>query len=370
MTPRPGQDEAWLPPVALAFYGAATGAEEIEAALSLCRGALSADQAYCYVARLADEGRIDQHVTGLVTPGRLNEYIAEWAGRNLRQRVWRHVPEWQVVDFESLIPPETFVRSDVWRGFLRHHAPALHVLGIGLPVAPGLQARFWFGRTPDSGPFPASASQRLASLAPHLRRAAQARVRLLAADAAAALPEAALEALALPLARYGRDGRFRGANAALRRLAAPGEGLALGPGGLEPARAEDREALAEAIRAEGGTRRLPLARRHAPVPYLAEVIADQEGEEDVLVIVSDPAAPALPRPADLAALFGLSEAQAGLALAIAAGVPLAAHARAEGVPIETLRSRLKAVLARTGCRRRSDLAALLARLPASLAPGP
>jgi hypothetical protein len=187
-------------------------------------------------------------------------------------------------------------------------------------------------------------------------------MRQIGADAASPLPQAAVDALELAVARYGRDGRFLGANSALQRLAAQEEGFAMGPGGLEPARAEDRAALAAAIRRAQGTTWVSLWRRHAPVPYVAAVVAASGGPEEVLVIVSDPAAAALPRAEHLATLFGLTEAQANLARAVAAGVPLTAHAAAEGTPIETMRSRLKVVLARTGCRRQADLAALLARL--------
>jgi DNA-binding NarL/FixJ family response regulator len=263
------------------------------------------------------------------------------------------------------VPPAQFRRTALWRDFLRHHIPMLHAIGLAVSVAPGLQARFGFGRTPDSGPFPADAKRRLGVLAPHLRQAAATRLRALTRAAATKLAGEVFTTFCIAVARHGADGRFLGANAALQALAARRDGFSLGPGGIEPLRPQDRAALAEAIRAaldgEALARFLPIGRREAAIPYFAEVIATPERQ--VLVVVKDPAAPVAAQAKDLAALFGLTEAQAMLARDIGAGLSLAAHAEAAMIPLETARSRLKALLARTGCRRQADLAALIARLP-------
>lgn len=362
MTDAAKADDAWLPPLALAFYAAAAGTADLEAALDLSRETLAADSSFFYVSRLADERRYDQHICGAVTREKLDEYTSIWARHNPRQPLWSAIPDGHVVNFDDLVSPEEFSRTEVWRSFLSQHLPMLHSIGLAVSVGPGLQARYGLGRTGESGPFPPGTAARLAALSPHLRLAARARMRRIEADAASPLPQAAVDALELAVGRYGRDGRFLGANAGLHRLAAEAEGFAIGPAGIEPARAADREALAAAIRRAQGTSWVSLWRRHAPVPYVAAVVAASDGPEEVLVIVSDPAAASPPRAEHLTTLFGLTQVQANLARAVAAGVPLAAHAMAEGTPIETVRSRLKVVLARTGCRRQADLAALLARL--------
>lgn len=353
--------EAWLAPVALALYGAAGGQTEMSVALDGCLEALSADTAFVYTAQLEDGVRVDHHIHGVANPGMVDEYTARWAAMNRRTRGWPEVPDGTIIDFDTVDPPEEFACSAVWLGFLRHHMPMLHAIGLAVSVAPGLQTRFGFGRTPASGPFPSGAKQRLAALVPHLARVATARMRGLTLAAATPLAPAAFAAVTLAVARYGRDGSFLGANAALHAMAARRDGFALGTAGIEPTRPGDRAALADAIRRGEGTRRLQLGRRGAAVPYIAEVIAAPG--QPVLVVVKDPASPVTARAEDLAAMFGLTEAQAKLARDIAAGVPLAAHAASEGIPAETARSRLKAVLARTGCRRQAELAALLARLP-------
>jgi len=365
MTGAGGSGAGGLAEVAIAFYAAATGTGSFEQALELCRNALGADTAFYYVGRLDDATRLDQHVSGAVSRERIDEYTVRWAPLNLRQRAWVEVPDGQVIAFERVVPAAEFVQTEAWRAFMRHHVPMLHAIGLAVTVAPGLQARFGVGRLPENGPFPDEARACFAVLAPHLRRAARARLRLVHADAASLLPDAVSHVLDLAVARYDREGRFVRANEPMRRLAARRDGLALGPGGLVPHRPGDAAALADAIRHPRSGVRLPLARASGPVPYVADVIATMPPAGHVLVVVSDPAAPSTLTSASLAELFGLTEGQAALAREIAEGMPLIAHAARAGIPLETARSRLKTVLARTGCRRQADLAALLARLPAA-----
>jgi DNA-binding CsgD family transcriptional regulator/PAS domain-containing protein len=360
-------DDAWLAPVALAFYGASMERNSLGEALERCRRAFGADTMFYYVGRLDDAARLDHHVSGAIARDRLGEYTARWARENVRQRAWAELPDGAVVDFDAVVPPASFEDTAVWQDFMRRHVPMLHAIGLAVSPAPGLQARLGLGRTKASGPFSDGDRARLLALAPHLRRAARARLRLLDAAACApasapALASDAFAALELAVATHAQDGRFLAANPALRRLAARHDGLALGPGGIAPARPAEAASLAAAIRAPQGTTQLRLSRLGTTVPYVARVVPTEAATR--LVIVTDPAAPITATPDELAALFGLSPEQAALAGAIASGRSLAAHAAEAGIARETARSRLKAVMARTGCRRQAELAALLAALPA------
>lgn len=62
-------------------------------------------------------------------------------------------------------------------------------------------------------------------------------------------------------------------------------------------------------------------------------------------------------------LFDLTSAEAKLASGLAEGLTLDGIAGRYGISFETVRSHLKAVFTKTGMRRQSDVAALLARLP-------
>jgi DNA-binding CsgD family transcriptional regulator len=66
----------------------------------------------------------------------------------------------------------------------------------------------------------------------------------------------------------------------------------------------------------------------------------------------------------LAELFGLTPAEACLAVALAGGKRLEDVAEERGVRMPTLRTQLRAILDKTGTRRQADLMRLIVGLPA------
>lgn len=76
------------------------------------------------------------------------------------------------------------------------------------------------------------------------------------------------------------------------------------------------------------------------------------------------AAPCLPGDELLAALFGLSPAEARLARAVLTGCSANEYARQAGVRVATIRSQLHSIFVKTGVRRQAQLVALLSRVPA------
>jgi DNA-binding CsgD family transcriptional regulator len=75
------------------------------------------------------------------------------------------------------------------------------------------------------------------------------------------------------------------------------------------------------------------------------------------------AAPALPGEEMLGALFGLSRAEARLALGLLMGRSAAEQARHAGVGLATVRSQLHSIFCKTGVQRQAQLVALLSRVP-------
>ena len=97
---------------------------------------------------------------------------------------------------------------------------------------------------------------------------------------------------------------------------------------------------------------------------LHAVVIDGTAETDahtVLILVDLDGSP-LPSPAALQTMFGLTAAEAQLALAIARGETPAGVARTRGVALATVRSQLASVLGKTQTRRQAELVALLARV--------
>ena len=97
---------------------------------------------------------------------------------------------------------------------------------------------------------------------------------------------------------------------------------------------------------------------------LHAVVVNGTAETDahtVLILVDLDDSP-LPSPAVLQTMFGLTLAEAHLALQIARGETPADIAEARGVALATVRSQLASVLAKTKTRRQAELVALLARV--------
>ena len=84
---------------------------------------------------------------------------------------------------------------------------------------------------------------------------------------------------------------------------------------------------------------------------------------EAAVWILAPHSPRLPHPRMLGVLFGLSRAEARLALRLLAGLTPQECAREAGVGVATVRSQLHSMFAKTGARRQAELVALLARIP-------
>ncbi len=100
----------------------------------------------------------------------------------------------------------------------------------------------------------------------------------------------------------------------------------------------------------------PLALHRIPL--------DESGGESahVVMILADFGAAPQPNPATLRQIFGLTGAEAKLAVQIGRGDTLASIARENNVRVATVRSQLAAVFGKTQTRRQTELAMLLARM--------
>ena len=123
-------------------------------------------------------------------------------------------------------------------------------------------------------------------------------------------------------------------------------------------------ALRRAIRVACAERRpSALLPAQGAQPPLRLVLAPMEGGEAAVWILA-PETARLPDPRVLGVLFGLSRAEARLALGLLAGQTPRECAREAGVGVATVRSHLHNIFAKTGARRQAELVALLARVPA------
>jgi DNA-binding CsgD family transcriptional regulator len=90
-------------------------------------------------------------------------------------------------------------------------------------------------------------------------------------------------------------------------------------------------------------------------------------EPTAILLIKDPDRPPAILGRHLIDWFGLTPAEADLAVQLASGERLETLANSKGVRISTLRSQLRAVFGKTGADRQADLIGLLHRLPTTVA---
>lgn len=214
-----------------------------------------------------------------------------------------------------------------------------------------------------------------ALLLPHLERALRIRDRLAPAANLAGLTALDHSGLAV-MVITGPQRRIRFVSRAAERLLAGAPGLSIRRGCLNAVdpRTESRlaaavaRALANAHGADGPpppvvtlprTGRSPLVLSAAPMPERVAV----NGEPAVMVLLRDPEH-SVPQPGFLQEAFGLTPAEAGVAIALCQGMSPAEIAASFGVGLSTVRTHLKTVMLKTHTSRQAELVALLLKTAA------
>lgn len=268
----------------------------------------------------------------------------------------------------DLVPEIRFRQTEFFVDFAKGF-DTVEVVGGHIPIGAGRLGGVGVHRSLRVRRFNERHVARLQSLFPHLRRAMQLRDRLKGIDAAG-LGFAALETLAIGAVICDAAGRVLFANAAAE-AAADGAGLVLGDArhGIGALHAEEGKQLASLIAAaargaagggmsltgQGGGRLFVLV---APLPRR---FAEEPG--GVLVTLRPASASPTFGAATLGRLFGLTPAEARLALALLTGRSLAEIGAERNVTENTSRTQLSHVLHKTGTANQRDLVRVLSLLP-------
>ena len=312
-------------------------------------------------------------------PSALTPYFGYYASRN----VLLHTPDprgfmrgWtpRILTDEDWLPKEELVRSEYYNDFLR--PLDIHsVLMIRLAAQDLNMINLNIGRPEQFGQFSTADIELVARIHPHLIRsfrlgrkiAADRRVDAGAAEFLDRSPHAVF--------LVGLDGRVRHANGAAESLVAAGIGVTLIGGRLASPSAEASRRLRQLIheasspdaeQRSGGSmviatpdRRLPLSVIVAPVR--AERLAVFQGEPSIIVCVTDPEAGVSLPEQRVRDLFGLTAAEARVALAMVEGDGPREAAEKLGVSFYTVRAHLVRIYDKTSTRRQSELVALILR---------
>jgi DNA-binding CsgD family transcriptional regulator len=299
-----------------------------------------------------------------------NEYIAEgWPQRTDRMKRLldaRHAGFLVDLDVYTL---EEMDREPVFTEFHRPRG-----LGWGtataIEVPTGEMFVFDIERRFEIGPVERDTVARLDTLRPHLARASLLSARLAFERARAAAM--ALEHVGLPAAVISRQMRIAAVNPKLEALMP--RVVQDGRARIALAHRQSDALLATALaglgKSEGNAsvRSVPIPAQQDDPPYIVHVLPIRRGAQDIFsnaaaILIVTPVVPRnVPNAEVLQGLFDLTPAEARVARAVAGQSALEAIAQNLGVSRETVRTQLKAVLAKTGVARQGELIGLLSGL--------
>jgi DNA-binding CsgD family transcriptional regulator/PAS domain-containing protein len=287
---------------------------------------------------------------------------------------------------EAILPARALKKTDFYQDLLKPQG-LLHGLNMLLVRQPTGSAVLGLIRTPRQGCYTQEELAFLRRLAPHLNRALQIDLRLASTQAQQDGLAALLDHLATATVLLDAADGILYANAAAETLLARGDGLQGRGGRLVAVHRDSQAALSQAIAAAQSYRdfaaapgpvllrraagRRPYTALVVPCPPAAVAQAGLGPRPAVLLVLAD--SDAVPRPPPiviLQALYGLTSKEARLAAVLATGPTLAEAAATLHLSSNTVKTQCKAVYAKTGTRRQTDLVRLLLGLGGDLAPPP
>lgn len=216
--------------------------------------------------------------------------------------------------------------------------------------------------------------QVFARLMPHVRRAIDIHRRLYGAQLQRDGALQALEALRIGVVLVDRAGRPIFANRVAEKILSRGDGLSLVRGQLRAARPQDSRKLGALIEGatktsrglgqeSGGILSLPssteteITVQVSPCPRLGLL------EPAALIFLGTPPRSLHLDERSVAGRYGFTRAEAKLARALADGRRLTDYADSAGITLNTAKTHLKQIFAKTGSRRQADLIRLIVADP-------
>ncbi len=291
------------------------------------------------------------------------------------------LPLGKVVRVDDIMPMEDYVARRFYTEFMEPGG-AHHVMGVDLEISEGPQVRLRVTRGPDDPPFTAGDKAFCQGLVPHLERAVRLYTRLATVESERALYQNTLGRLDVGTIVLDETSRVLSMNDVAREICETGDVLTVNG---EALRAVEAEADSELRGLVAGA----LAARSAPTPRLAEAMRmERRSGEGYLGVLARPVPPeetvkSDPRPAvvlyltdsldrhrasrkAIRGLFGLTEAEAWLAVMLARGLSLDESAAELGVTRNTARAQLRSVFSKTGVGRQAELVRLILSSVATL----
>lgn len=275
----------------------------------------------------------------------------------------------RVVLVNNWVTPSAFQNSIIYNDLIRRNDDdTVYCMGSAF-VSPWGNGIIGVHRGKHHAPFELEDAARLRQVAVHAERVLRARGEMLSARRAATLAQNALDSVGLAILTVLADGRILQSNEAAEDVLDRADGLIVRHGLLAAAQATEQK-LAQAI-AKATTKNLPAATalaipRGSDEPaYLLTVtpVTGRIGKPAALILFRDPSRPDSSLASRLRALFNVTRSEAAIAIDLAGGLSPAEIAKNRGVSMNTLRTQLKSLHAKTDCRRQAEFVSLMRNLP-------
>jgi DNA-binding CsgD family transcriptional regulator len=238
--------------------------------------------------------------------------------------------------------------------------------------------QIYLQRSPQQQPFDRAELDLLNGLVPHLQRAIQLRQRFIALQSGQQLLASSLDALAMPALLFDEYCRIAHINRSAAALLASTRDCWVEDARLRTSdRAANRLIGLELTRAVAGHLRdirqapsdLVPVQRSGRSPLILKIaslnLSQQQGrQQGALMFLFAPERSPGVSGAQLKQLFGLTAAEADLAVALCRGCTLEEAATTRARSIHTIRSQLKSIFVKTGTNRQTDLVSMLLTSPA------
>ena len=363
------------PDLAHEIYDALREPERMRDVMTRFARAMSCDAAYFKIVDTV-AGDVIAGAGGGAPEGSDHDYLTNYLATDVRVPRVNKAPRRLVLDDHQLITCGELRQSAFHHEFLPKYDLA-HLRHVNISRSPRYTTILTCARSRGRGAFEAEQSHRLTAYVPHFEESCDLHLRLLKLGGYAVLMSAVFDSLPVAGVVLDAQGRIIFINTVAKDILADCDGLNIRGGRLTIDDPIAFSALQRALRrsppAGGGfgpndMSPLFVVRRPSgrpaygvelrPLP-LSSGFRHEDAGAMVLALISDPARQRRTSEQRLRQQYRLTPAETALALAIAAGSTLREYAERRGVSIGTVRFQMKQVLAKTDCRRQSDLVRLV-----------
>ena len=307
--------------------------------------------------------------SGYFSDDQMAEYERHFAGDDLwSDAVNRPERLDRVWDCGGIVAPQVYENGRIYNEWVRPMGDdTFHCLGGALRTETAA-GEIGFHRGRRQPAFDEAAVRIVEDGLVHLRRMVAIRSKLIAARRLTAQASATLDVFGHGILTLDTAGRLIHCNLAGEAILRLGDGLAVHARRLVAREPCDQSALQEALdralapdRPEAGG---VIVNRSLGRPYELSILsAVADGQRQIVVVVTDPSSGNAGLHDRIRGLYGLTPAEAEVAEMLARGWSPRRIAEHRRVSTDTIHSQLKAIFSKLGCRRQSELVAMISGLP-------